>query len=79
MTGACPGSATNPGTSILRPANRRPHTSVYFDSSPSRFRDALKRLMYCAVNLDTPMGEVGRPPRMVVRLSVGSVYAFFVT
>ena len=64
----------------LYPAARKPtsRTRVYFGSSPSQFRDALKRLVYCAVNLDTPMGEVGRPPRMVVRISVGSVDNFFV-
>ena len=64
----------------LYPAARKPtsRTSVYFGSSPSQFRDALKRLVYCAVNLDTPMGQVGRPPRMVVRISVGSVDNFFV-
>ena len=67
-------------TWYLYPAARKPtsRTSVYFGSSPSQFRDALKRLVYCAVNLDTPMGEVGRPPRMVVRLSVGTVYTLFV-
>ena len=47
----------------LYPAARKPtsRTSIYFDSSPPQFRDALKRLVYCAVNLDTPMGEVGPP------------------
>ena len=66
-------------TWYLYPAARKPtsRTSVYFGSSPSQFRDALKRLVYCAVNLDTPTGEVGRPPRMVVRLSVGTVYTLF--
>ena len=66
-------------TWYLYPAARKPtsRTSVYFGSSPSRFRDALKRLAYCAVNLDTPMDELERPPGMVARLSVGSVNHFF--
>ena len=29
--------------------------------------------MYCAVNLDTPMDELGRPPHTVLRLSASSV------
>ena len=64
----------------LYPAARKPtsRTSIYFGSCPSQFRDALKRLVYCAVNLDTPMGEVGRPPGTVVRLSVASVDNYFV-
>ena len=33
--------------------------------------------MYCAVNLDTPMDELERPPHTMVRLSVGSVNAYF--
>ena len=63
----------------LYPAARKPtsRTRVYFGSSPSQFRDALKRLVYCAVNLDTPMGEFGRPPGTVVRPSVSSVNNFF--
>ena len=67
-------------TWYLYPVARKPtvRTSVYFGSSPSQFRDALKRLVYCGVNLDTPMGEVGRPPRMVVRLSVSTVNNFFI-
>ena len=64
----------------LHPAARKPtsRTHIYFGSSPSQFRDALKRLVYCVVNLDTPMGEVGRPARIVMRMSVGSVDNFFV-
>ena len=60
---------------FLYPAARKPtaRTSVSFGSSPPEFRDALKRLVYCAVNLDTPMGELGRPPHTVLRLSVSSV------
>ena len=63
----------------LYPAARKPtaRTRVYFGSSPSQFRDALKRLVYCAVNLDTPMDELERPPHTMVRLSVGSVNAYF--
>ena len=38
----------------------------------------LKRLVYCAVNLDTPMDEFGRRPRTVLRLSVSSVQAYFI-
>ena len=66
-------------TWYLYPAARKPtsHTRIYFGSCPSQFRDALKRVVYCAVNLDTPMGEVGRPPRMVVRLSAGTVNYHF--
>ena len=68
-------------TWYLSPAARKPtsRTRVYFGSSPSQFRDALKRLVYCAVNLDTPMGEVGRPPGTVVRLSPGTVDDSFVS
>ena len=64
----------------LFPAARKPtsRTSVYFGSSPSQFRDSLKRLVYCAVNLDTPMGQVGRPPKTVVRLSAGGVGTLFI-
>ena len=60
---------------FLYPAAHKPtaRTSVYFGSSPPEFRDALKRLVYCAVNLDTPMDELGRPPHTVLRLSVSSV------
>ena len=63
----------------LSPAARKStsRTSVHFGSCPSQFRDALKRLVYCAVNLDTPMDDVGRPPGTVVRLSVGSVNTYF--
>ena len=58
----------------LYPAARKPtaRTRVFFGSSPSQFRDALKRLVYCVVNLDTPMDELERPPHTVVRLSVSS-------
>ena len=63
----------------LYPAARKPtsRTSVYFGSSPSQFRDALKRLVYCAVNLDTPMDELEHRPGTVVRVSVGSVNVYF--
>ncbi len=63
----------------LSPAARKTtvHGSVYFGSSPPEFRDALKRLVYCAVNVDTPMGEFGQPARTVVRLSAGSVRTYF--
>ena len=63
----------------LSPAARKStsHTSIYFGSSPLEFRDPLKRLVYCAVNLDTPMGEFGQPAGTVLRLSVGSVKAYF--
>ena len=66
-------------TWYLYPAARKPtsRTSIYFGRSPPQFRDALKRLVYCAVNIDTPMGDVGRPPGTVVRLSVSSVDNFF--
>ncbi len=65
----------------LSPAARKStsRTSIYFGSSPPEFRDSLKRLVYCAVNLDTPMGEFGRRARTVPRLSVGSVKAYFDT
>ena len=65
----------------LYPAAHKPtsRTSVHFGSCPPQFRDALKRLVYCAVNLDLPMDEFERPPRMVVRPSVGTVNTFFVT
>ena len=64
---------------FLYPAARKPtaRTSVYFGSSPPEFRDALKRLVYCAVNLDTPMDEFGRPPGTVLRPSVSSVATHF--
>ena len=64
---------------FLYPAAHKPtaRTSVYFGSSPPEFRDALKRLVYCAVNLDTPMDEFGRPPGTVLRPSVSSVAAHF--
>ena len=63
----------------LYPAARKPtaRTRVYFGSSPPQFRDALKRLVCCAVNLDTPMDDFGRPPRTVLRLSVSSVQIYF--
>ena len=63
----------------LYPAARKPtaRTSVYFGSSPPEFRDALKRLVYCAVNLDTPMDESGRPPHTVLRPSVSTVAEYF--
>ncbi len=63
----------------LYPAARKPtaRTKVYFGSSPPQFREALKRLVYCTVNLDTPMDEFGRLPRTVPRLSVSSVEAYF--
>ena len=46
-------------TWILYPAARKPtaRASVYFGSSPELFRDALKRLVWCAVNLDTAHGH----------------------
>ena len=60
---------------FLYPAARKPtaRTTVHFGSSPPQFRDALKRLVYCAVNLDTPMDDLEHRPRTVLRLSVGSV------
>ena len=63
----------------LSPAARKTtaHSRVCFGSSPPEFRDALKRLVYCAVNVDTPMGELGQPARAVPRLSAGSVTSYF--
>ena len=60
----------------LSPAARKPtaHTSVYFGSTPEPFRDALKRLVWCAVNIDTPMDI--RPPNTPPRLAAGSLPAF---
>ena len=65
----------------LSPAARKStaRSNVYFGSSPPVFRDALKRLVYCAVNLDTPMGGFGRHGGTVPRLSAGSVRAYFET
>ena len=63
---------------FLYPAARKPtaRTTVHFGRSPPEFRDALKRLVYCAVNLDTPMDDLEHRPRTVLRLSVGSVDAY---
>ena len=63
----------------LYPAARKPtaRSSVNFGSSPPQFREALKRLVYCTVNLDTPMDEFGQLPGTVPRLSARSVEAYF--
>ena len=63
---------------LLYPAARKPtaRTTVHFGSSPPQFRDSLKRLVYCAVNLNTPMDDLDHRPHTVLRLSVGSVDAY---
>ena len=50
---------------------------MFREFPPPEFRDALKRLVYCAVNLDTPMGEFGQPAHTALRLSAGSVKTYF--
>lgn len=54
------------------------YSSVYFGSTPAQFQDSLKRLVWCAVNVDTPMDDLSRrinvPPRLAIRSVVAFVY-----
>ena len=62
----------------LDPAGSAPthRCSVYFGSTPTSFQDSLKRLVWCAVNVDTPMDDLSRRPNVPPRLAIGSVVAF---
>lgn len=63
----------------LAPAALKPTSRcrVYFGSTPPQFRDALKRLVYCATNFDASMDGVERPARFMRRLAVSSVKEHF--
>ena len=51
--------------------------SVYFGSTPPAFRDTLKRLVWCAVNIDTPMDDLSHRPKMPPRrLALRSIISF---
>ena len=65
-------------TWILDPAGSTPthRSSVYFGSAPVRFQDSLKRLVWCAVNLDTPIDGLSQRPKAPPRLAIGSIGTF---
>ena len=65
-------------TWILDPAGSGPlHLcSVYFGSTPVQFQGPLRRLVWCAVNVDTTMDDLSRRPNVPPRLAIRSVVKF---
>lgn len=53
--------------------------TINFTSSPERFRDSLKRIVWCTANLTTPIDLLERPTAVRTRVSAGTVRHIFAT
>ena len=52
------------------------YSGVYFGSTPVQFQDSLKRLVWCAANVDTPIDGLSARPNVPPRLAIRSIVAF---